>query len=82
MIQNDYRRLKGFRDVRRGDCVVFGFPNGDTVLRKAPVEDYHALVRLLGKDKVASLGEYVVRPVDKKDHYVKGAWHFRAIRWR
>ncbi len=71
LIQNDYRRLKGFRDVRRGDCVVFGFPNGDTVLRKAPVEDYHALVRLLGKDKVASLGEYVVRPVDKKDHYVK-----------
>ena len=71
LIQNDYRRLKGFRDVRRGDCVVFGFPNGDTVLRKAPVEDYHALVRILGKDKVASLGEYVVRPVDKKDHYVK-----------
>lgn len=71
LIQNDYRRLKGFRNVRRGDCVVFGFPNGDTVLRKAPVEDYHALVRILGKDKVASLGEYVVRPVDKKDHYVK-----------
>ena len=71
LIQNDYRRLKGFRDVRRGDCVVFGFPNGDTVLRKAPVEDYHALVRILGRDKVASLGEYVVRPVDKKDHYVK-----------
>ena len=71
LIQNDYRRLKGFRDVRRGDCVVFWFPNGDTVLRKAPVEDYHALVRILGRDKVASLGEYVVRPVDKKDHYVK-----------
>ena len=71
LIQNDYRRLKGFRDVRRGDCVVFGFPNGVTVLRKAPVEDYHALVRILGRDKVASLGEYVVRPVDKKDHYVK-----------
>ena len=71
LIQNDYRRLKGFRDVRRGDCVGFGFPNGDTVLRKAPVEDYHALVRILGRDKVASLGEYVVRPVDKKDHYVK-----------
>lgn len=71
LIQNDYRRLKGFRNVRRGDCVVFGFPNGDTVLKKAPVEDYHALVRILGKDKVASLGEYVVRPVDKKDHYVK-----------
>ena len=39
LIQNKYRRLKGFREVRRGDCVVFGFPNGDTVLRSAPAED-------------------------------------------
>ena len=35
-IQNDYRRLKGFREVEKGDIVVFGFPHGDTVLRKAP----------------------------------------------
>ena len=39
LIQKDYRRLKGFREVRKGDCVVFGFPHGDTVLRKAPAED-------------------------------------------
>ena len=71
LIHQPYRRLKGFREVRKGDNVVFGFPNGDTVLRKAPVEDYHALVRFLGRDKVESLGEIVVRPVDKKDHYVK-----------
>ena len=32
LIQKDYRRLKGFRNVRRGDNVVFGFPHGDTVL--------------------------------------------------
>ena len=71
-IQNDYRRLKGLRSVRRGDKVVFGFPNGDTVLRKAPVEDYHALVRLMGRDAVQRrLGPVVVRPWDKKDHYVK-----------
>lgn len=25
LIQNKYRRLKGFREVRKGDCVVFGF---------------------------------------------------------
>ena len=71
LIHQPYRRLKGFREVRKGDNVVFGVPNGDTVLRKAPVEDYHALVRFLGRDKVESLGEIVVRPVDKKDHYVK-----------
>ncbi len=71
LIQRPYRRLKGFRQVQRGDNVVFGFPNGDTVLRKAPAEDYHALVRILGKETVAGLGETVSRPMDKKDHYVK-----------
>ncbi|MBQ7195218.1 MAG: signal peptidase I [Bacteroidales bacterium] len=71
-IQNDYRRLKGFRGVNRGDIVVFGFPNGDTVLKKAPVEDYYMLCRELGKDKVIDrLGPVIVRPADKKDHYVK-----------
>ena len=72
LIQNDYRRLKGFREVRRGDKVVFGFPNGDTVLRKAPTEDYYALVRAGGRELVQQrLGPVIVRPADKKDHYVK-----------
>ncbi|MCQ2183538.1 MAG: signal peptidase I [Bacteroidales bacterium] len=71
LIQKDYRRLKGLREVQRGDYVVFGFPNGDTVLRKAPAEDYHALVRMLGQETVDGLGEIIVRPTDKKDHYVK-----------
>ena len=72
LIQNDYRRLKGFRGVERGDIVVFGFPNGDTVLTKAPAEDYHALVRANGRKLVEDrLGPIIVRPVDKKDHYVK-----------
>ena len=72
LIHNDYRRLKGFRTVKRGDPVVFGFPNGDTVLTKAPAEDYHALVRMNGRELVESrLGPIKVRPVDKKDHYVK-----------
>ena len=72
LIHNKYRRLKGFREVRRGDAVVFGFPNGDTVLKKAPVEDYHALVRANGRELVESrLGPIIVRPTDKKDHYVK-----------
>ena len=71
LIQKPYRRLKGFREVQRGDCVVFGFPHGDTVLRSAPSEDYYTLVRVFGRDKVRSMGEIVARPVDKKDHYVK-----------
>ena len=72
LIHNKYRRLKGFGHVKRGDAVVFGFPNGDTVLKKAPVEDYHALVRANGRELVESrLGPIIVRPTDKKDHYVK-----------
>lgn len=72
LIQNDYRRLKGFRKVENGDCVVFCFPDGDTVLTKAPVDDYYTLTRILGKDFVEEkLGPVVVRPADKKDHYVK-----------
>ncbi len=67
-----YKRLPGFRDVRKGDYVVFGFPNGDTVLRKAPVEDYHAVVRYMGREAAEkAFGPVIVRPMDKKDHYVK-----------
>ena len=72
LIQNKYRRLKGFREVRRGDIVVFGFPNGDTVLTRRPADDYYAWVRALGREEtIAQFGPVIVRPADKKDHYVK-----------
>ena len=71
-VQWKYRRLPGLRNVRRGDCVVFGFPNGDTVLTKAPVEDYHTVVRYMGREMAQkAYGPVLVRPMDKKDHYVK-----------
>jgi len=70
-VQWKYHRLPGFREVRRGDCVVCNFPNGDTVRVASPVEDYHALVRYYGKENVARMGPIKVRPMDKKDHYVK-----------
>lgn len=72
LIRNDYRRLKGFRSVRRGDYVVFGFPHGDTVLTKVPAEDYYAVCRFYGRDYAEkAYGPIAVRPSDKKDHYVK-----------
>lgn len=72
LIHNDYRRLKGFREIKNGDIVVFGFPNGDSVLVKATSEDYYTLVRMYGKDMVENrLGPVITRPSDKKDHYVK-----------
>ena len=72
LIQNDYRRLKGFGHVRRGDYVVFNFPHGDTVLSRFPAEDYYTWVRNAGRDyTIANGGPVKVRPMDKEDHYVK-----------
>ena len=71
-VQWKYKRLPGIRKVRRGDYVVFGFPNGDTVLSKAPVEDYYTMVRYMGRENaINAFGPVIVRPMDKKDHYVK-----------
>ncbi|MBE6215610.1 MAG: signal peptidase I [Bacteroidales bacterium] len=72
LIQNDYRRLKGFGSVKAGDYVVFGFPHGDSVLVREPAADYYTYVRTLGRDYThANYGPVKVRPSDKKDHYVK-----------
>ena len=72
LIQNKYRRLKGFGHVKRGDYVVFNFPHGDTVLTRFPSEDYYTWVRNAGRDyTIANGGPLKVRPMDKEDHYVK-----------
>ena len=75
LLQNKYRRLKGFGNVQVGDYVVFNFPHGDKVLKQAPAEDYHAVMR--GKTEseqreiIRVFGPVIERPMDKKDHYVK-----------
>lgn len=72
LIQNKYRRLKGWGKVERGDIVVFCFPNGDTVLSQMPAADYYAVVRATSKEyALRRWGPLVVHPKDKKDHYVK-----------
>ena len=72
LIQNDYKRLRGFGEVENGDYVVFAFPHGDTVLTKAPADDYYMLSRTIGREQVIkAYGPVKTRPSDKKDHYVK-----------
>lgn len=67
-----YHRVKGFRQIRRGDVLVFNFPNGDTVLTKAPAQDFYQACRLYGRDLVVkNFGPLMVHPYDKADHYVK-----------
>lgn len=72
-VQCDYRRLNGFKSgIERNDIVVFNFPHGDTVLAKAPIDDYYAHVRINGREYTEkTFGPLIVRPSDKTDHYVK-----------
>ena len=70
-VQWDYRRFWGVGDVKRNDIVVFNFPNGDTVVKEAPEQDYYALCREYGRNAVLGMNTIVVRPVDKKDNYIK-----------
>lgn len=44
----DYRRIKGFGQVKEGDIVVFNYPSGDTLASKLPAQDYYQLVYLEG----------------------------------
>ncbi len=73
--QWEYRRLKGWDTLDRGDIVVFNFPAGDTVCTKMQNPDYYTLCHYLGRDYLeshkAEFGEIVWRPVDRRENYVK-----------
>jgi signal peptidase I len=67
--------LKGWDKVEKGDIVVFNFPTGDTVCTKMQNPDYYTLCHYYGKRTVENrkdvFGEIVVRPVDRRENYVK-----------
>jgi len=73
--QWDYKRLKGFGDVKRNDIVVFNFPAGDTVAINMQNPDYYTLCMQYGRSRVqadkAQFGDIVYRPVDRRENYVK-----------
>lgn len=70
-VQWDYHRWWGFGDVERNDVVVFNFPHGDTVMKSQPEADYYAACRQQGREAVLASNEIIVRPIDKKDNYIK-----------
>ncbi len=72
-IARPYHRLKGLGRVERGDVVVFNFPEGDTVfLDPAIANFYYDIVRAYGRERaLATYGPTQVRPVDKRENYVK-----------
>lgn len=68
-----YKRLPGYSRVRNSDIVVFNFPEGDTVLSDLSdkEETYYTLVRKIGRDSLLRQHRILIRPVDKKENYIK-----------
>ncbi|HEX5553914.1 MAG TPA: signal peptidase I, partial [Chitinophagaceae bacterium] len=66
-----YHRLPGFGHIKRRDVVVFNFPEGDTVLKEQPEQDYYALLRAYGRKYIQDNYTIVTRPVDRKENYIK-----------
>jgi len=71
-----YYRFPGLRNVERNDAVVFNYPEGDTVSTAFQSNrSYYSLVRQYGRNRVwtdkLNFGDIVVRPVDKRENYVK-----------
>lgn len=82
--QIPYHRMPGRRNVKRGDIVVFNYPQGDTVATRMEQPDYYAICAELRKRGITDpktyiesnkmqFGELVYRPVDRRENYVKRA---------
>ncbi len=80
--QWQYRRAPKIQSVHRYDPVVFNYPEGDTTLKTPNYGDdyYNQLKRepdlqrreaLRARMKSELKSKIVVRPVDKRDHYIK-----------
>ncbi len=72
-IKRPYKRIAGLDTLKHNDVVVFNYPEGDTVLVKAPQENYYIYVAQYGRDAVLASSDIMVHPVDKRDNYIKRA---------
>ncbi len=75
-IKFPFYRFAGFKNVDHNDAVVFNYPAGDTVsTRYQSNVSYYSLVDKFGRKRVwtdkRNFGDIVVRPVDKRENYVK-----------
>ncbi len=72
-LQLPYKRLAGFGKIRPFDVVVFNFPEGDSVVLNYPKSDetYYTLSRKYGGKFVTDYYKTIIRPVDKREFYIK-----------
>lgn len=69
----DYKRLKGFSDVKRNDIVVFNFPTGDTVPFLHTNPDYYITIRELGLSQLSQNSSLI------KDKQFTSEYEFRQF---
>ena len=75
-IKLPYHRLPGLGEIKRGDAVVFNFPDGDTLSTVYQSnQSYYSLCREYGRESVRSdrgrFGDIIARPVDKRENFIK-----------
>ena len=83
-IQWDYHRLRGLKSIKRGDVVVFNYPEGDTVLMPkrlypTPGASYYDALRSYqqsygqteGRRRLLEDYDIASHPVDKRENYIK-----------
>lgn len=75
-LQLKYHRLPGLGKIKRGDAVVFNFPDGDTLSTVYQSnKSYYSLVRQYGRENVwkykQEFGDIISRPVDKRENFIK-----------
>lgn len=74
VLGNDMRTPK-IRNIKRGDVMVFRFPEGDTILKQDPIRNYYELKRWLTfqnkMDELSFQGETLYVPLKYRIAYVK-----------
>lgn len=71
LITMPYKRLAGISGIKQNDVVVFNFPEGDTIVVQYSDRSYYVLQREYERDYLWENFDIIVRPVDKRENYVK-----------
>lgn len=66
-----YKRLKGLSRVKRGDVIVFSFPEGDSMVLQYPGKNYYSLIRQYGKSYIHEHFNIITHPVDRRENFIK-----------
>lgn len=66
-----YKRLAGFSRVKRGDVIVFSFPEGDSMVVQYPGQNYYSLIRQYGRPYIMEHFDIITHPVDRRENYIK-----------